>query len=558
MTRGQGLIADRFRLEGLLGSGGTASVFAAIDTALDRPVAVKLLHPHLSRSESVREAFLEEARRTASIAHPGIVEVVDVGTFQDGAVTIAWIAQELLEGTTLAERVLTHGPVGTEATRRIGATILGALESAHRVGLVHRDVSPANVLVRFEGVDPVRVTLLDFGLADDAGRTARGDDVLRSTASATAGVVGNVQYASPEQLRGDPVGVRGDIYQVGGLLYFALTGRAPFEGGDRDAVVRAQLSAPPPVASVRARGVPPALDRVIVRAMLKDPADRFADAGEMRRALEATAPAPAPPAQTRVLRPMPAAPPPSGVAPAIGGAGPVAADPDDSTATRPRGDGPGWGAAAVVVAVLALIAVAVPLMATAGRPEPGALPTETTATVATVDPAATPRASATPAAAEDVVVPDLGTLESTLRAIEAAGLVAGPVTTQDSPFAAGAVLAADPTSGSAVPRGTVVRLVVASGTNAIPPVDGWTSADADAAVRAAGFVPEPVMTVSDRPVGTVIGSAPVAGASATVGSVVRLLVSSGRVVAPLPTPTPTATSVPSPTPGTPTPTPGVP
>ncbi|MFK5098329.1 serine/threonine protein kinase, partial [Klebsiella pneumoniae] len=89
-------------------------------------------------------------------------------------------------------------------------------------------------------------------------------------------------YASPEQLRGEPVGVPGDLYQVGGLLYFALTGRAPFEGGDRDAVVQAQLHAPPPVASVRARGVSPALDRVLVRAMLKDPAGRFADAAEMR------------------------------------------------------------------------------------------------------------------------------------------------------------------------------------------------------------------------------------------------------------------------------------
>lgn len=249
MSVGPGLIAGRFRLEGLLGSGGTASVFAATDTLLDRPVAVKLLHPHLSRSEALREAFLDEARRTASVAHPGIVEIVDVGTFQDGDVAIAWIAQELLEGTTLAERVLAHGPVGTPAARRIGTMILGALEAAHAAGLVHRDISPANVLVRFTESDPVRVTLLDFGLADAAGRTARGDDVLRSTSSETAGVVGNVQYASPEQLRGDPVGVGGDLYQVGGLLYFALTGRAPFEGGDRDAVVRAQLSAPPPVSS---------------------------------------------------------------------------------------------------------------------------------------------------------------------------------------------------------------------------------------------------------------------------------------------------------------------
>ncbi|MFG6281052.1 PASTA domain-containing protein [Microbacterium sp. S16(2024)] len=548
MTTGPGLIAGRFRLEGLLGSGGTASVFAATDTLLNRPVAIKLLHPHLSESEALREAFLVEARRTAAVSHPGIVEVVDVGTFQDGAVTIAWIAQERLEGTTLAEHVLAHGPLGAGAARGIGVTILSALEAAHAVGLVHRDVSPANVLVRFEGAEPVRTTLLDFGLADAAGRDARGDDVLRSSASATAGVVGNAQYASPEQLRGEPVGVRGDVYQVGGLLYFALTGRAPFEGGDRDAVVRAQLSAPPPVASVRARGVSPALDRVLVRAMLKDPADRFADAAEMRRALEAAAPALAPEHATRVLRPV------SSVAPILAPA--PAAETGAVDTPRSRGDGPGWATAAVVIAVLALVAVAVPLMATAGRPGPGAAPTATASSSST--PEASPTTPVPPAAVpDDAVVPDLGSLEQTLSAIQAAGLVAGAVTTQDSSLAAGTVISADPAAGSAVPRGTTVRLVVASGTNAVPPVDGWSAVDAEAAVRAAGFAPENVATVSDRPAGTVIGSAPAAGGSARVGSTVRLLVSTGR--APAPTPTPTPTTAPSTTPtATPTPAPGAP
>ncbi|MGC0370018.1 serine/threonine protein kinase [Microbacterium sp. SLBN-111] len=548
MTAASGLIAGRFRLEGLLGSGGTASVFAATDTVLDRPVAIKLLHPHLSESAALREAFLDEARRTAGVAHPGIVEVVDVGTFQDGPVTIAWIAQERLDGATLAEHVQANGPLGASATRRIGVMILQALEAAHAVGLVHRDVSPANVLVRFDGPQPARATLLDFGLADAAGRTTRGDDVLRSSASASAGVVGNAQYASPEQLRGEPVGVRGDLYQVGGLLYFALTGRAPFEGGDRDAVVQAQLHAPPPVASVRARGVSPALDRVLVRAMLKDPAGRFADAAEMRAALEATAPASAPAAATRVLRPVPA----PVVATSTGAVAAVAAD--DAPPGRSRGEGPGWAAAIVVVALLALAAVAVPLMASAGRTEPGAAPTATAPSASTA-PSATSSASPTPTVDADVAVPDLRSLQDTLAAIQAAGLVAGPVTTQDSPLPAGAVLSADPAAGTPVPRGTTVRLVVASGTNAIPPIDGWTAADADAAIRAAGFTPEAVPTISDRPAGTVIGSAPAAGASAQVGSTVRLLVSSGRAAAPTPTPTATPTTVPTPTP---TPTPGAP
>lgn len=553
MTAASGLIAGRFRLEGLLGSGGTASVFAATDTVLYRPVAIKLLHPHLSESAALREAFLDEARRTASVSHPGIVEVVDVGTFQDGPVTIAWIAQERLDGTTLAEYVHANGPLAASSTRRIGVLILQALEAAHAGGLVHRDVSPANVLVRFDGPQPARATLLDFGLADAAGRTTRGDDVLRSSASETAGVVGNAQYAPPEQLRGEPVGVPGDLYQVGGLLYFALTGRAPFEGGDRDAIVRAQLHAPPPVASVRARGVSPALDRVLVRAMLKNPADRFADAAEMRAALEATAPAAAPVSTTRVLRPAPVA------VPVVAASTGPAASPvtDDAPAARTRGEGPGWAAAIVVVALLALAAVAVPLMATAGRTEPGAAPTAATTPSVGVGPSTTPSTSPTPTIDAGVLVPDLRSLQDTLTAVQAAGLVAGPVTTQDSPFPAGTVLSADPAAGTKVPIGTTVRLVVASGMNAIPPIDGWTTPDADSAIRAAGFTPETVATPSDRTAGTVIGSAPVAGASAQVGSTVRLLVSTGRASTPTLTPTPTPTPVPSPTP-TSTPTQGAP
>lgn len=540
MTVGPGLIADRFRLEGLLGSGGTASVFAATDTLLDRPVAVKLLHPHLSASEAMREAFLDEARRTAVVAHPGIVEVVDVGTFEDGALTIAWIAQEYLEGTTLAERVRAHGALDARAACRIGVAILEALEAAHGAGMVHRDISPANVLVRFTGAEPVRITLLDFGLADAAGRTARGDDVLRSTASQTAGVVGNAQYASPEQLRGEPVGVPGDLYQVGGLLYFALTGRAPFEGADREAVVRAQLAAPPPVASVRARGVSPALDRVLVRAMLKTPADRFVDAAEMRRALEAASPAHAAEPVTKVLRAAPVALPPIDPPAVI-----VTAPTDRADVVRSRGDGRGWVAAAVVVCVLALVAVAVPLMAAAGRTAPGEAPIPEAAPTTSVE-GSDPPATASPPATALAVVPGLDSLPQTLAAIEAAGLVAGPVTTQDSSLPAGAVLSADPAPGTAVPVGSIVRLVVASGANAVPPVDGWATADAEAAVRAAGFLPENVATISERPAGTIIGSAPAPGTSAPVGSSVRLLVSTGR--APSPTPTTTPTTGPSPHP----------
>ncbi|WP_153001510.1 serine/threonine-protein kinase, partial [Microbacterium testaceum] len=271
----------------------------------------------------------------------------------------------------------------------VGSDVLSGLAAAHRAELIHRDVSPANVLVRL--VDGgLRATLLDFGLADAAGRTAHGDDVLRSSVTAaTAGVVGNAHFASPEQLSGSAVGPAGDLYQVGGLLYFALTGRAPFESGDRAAVVRGHLNAPPPVPSVRRRGIPQAIDRVVVRALLKDPSLRYTDADEMRRALLAAlspdAPQPAPPrapspsatamtAATRALAPAPhttETPPPVEEQP-----------PRERRAA-------GWGLVIAIIAVLVATATAVPLLSGAGRTAP---PAE----AVTPDDAAPPPAPAAP------------------------------------------------------------------------------------------------------------------------------------------------------------------
>ena len=145
-----GLVAGRFRVEGLLGSGGTASVFRAYDTETGRTVALKLLHPHLSQSDLLREAFLVEAQRAARVRHPGIVAVLDIGTFEEHGIPIAWIAQELVDGVTLSERVRVEGPLSSADAAAVACDILDALAAAHATGLVHRDVSPANVLVRLD------------------------------------------------------------------------------------------------------------------------------------------------------------------------------------------------------------------------------------------------------------------------------------------------------------------------------------------------------------------------------------------------------------------------
>lgn len=551
-----GVIAGRFRLGGLLGSGGTASVFSAVDTATGRQVAVKLLHPHLSESPAVRTAFLDEARRIATLSHPCVVTIVDLGTFLDGGTPIAWIAQQLVEGTSLAEYVPAGEGVTPAEAVEVASDVLSGLAAVHRAGLVHRDVSPANVLVR--SVDGgLRATLLDFGLADADGETTQGDDVLRSSVTAaTAGIVGNAHFASPEQLSGRAVGPAGDLYQVGGLLYFALTGRAPFDGGDRASVMRGHLSAPPPVPSVRRRGIPPALDRVVVRALLKDPRLRYADADEMRSALVAALPptsAPVPAAAvttaTRALRPVEPIPrrPASETPPAL-----VPAPPERRVG--------GWGLVIGIIAVLVATATAVPLLAGTRRTAPPAqavAPSDAPSpSVSTAD----PRVTVVPSAAVvSTVVPALTTLSDAHAALAAVGLRTGDIVTRDGISPAGTVLESDPAVGSPLARGSAVRLVVASGSNAVPDVRGMDAATAFSHVSAAGFVPLSVSTVSAQPNGTAVGVEPAAGASVALGSTVRVLVATApaptaTATPPAPTPKPTISPTPTSTP-TPVPTP---
>ncbi len=540
-----GLIADRFRLAGLLGTGGSASVFRARDTVENRTVAIKLLHPHLSHDPAVRAAFLAEARRSREVRHPRIVEVIDVGVYEEDGGVIAWIAEELVAGETLAEHVRMHGPLSAGHAVDLGLAILDALGAAHAVGLVHRDVSPTNVMIEFDGENRVDVKLLDFGLADVIGADAIGGDVLRSRShTARTGVVGNVHFASPEQLRGESIDERGDLYQLGGVLYFAVTGRRPYDSPDRAAVVRAHLSSPPPVPSVRAPGVGAAFDRVVVRAMLKAPEDRFAGAGEMRSALGQVI-VPSVPAEATTVTRVWGTPPP------IHPLSPVAptAEPEPET-ERPH-DSLRWGVGLAAAALLAAVLIAVPLLI----PADVAAPRPAASAPAGPTPAATPTASqpAAPVVPSLVAVPALGPLADFLLALEAGGLVTGDIRYVDSSASPDTVLDTAPAPGERVAAGTTVALSVASGSNVIPAVGGLGPEQALDAVRSAGFDAQlSTVTSADLPRDVVIGTDPATG-SHRLGSTVRVLVSVPPVQAtPKPTPTPTPTPVPTSTdPGAP-------
>ncbi|PJJ64989.1 protein kinase domain-containing protein [Compostimonas suwonensis] len=587
-----GLISGRYRLGELLGSGGTASVFSAVEVSTGRPLALKILHPHFSAYEAAREAFFREARAAEAMRHPNVVAVLGVGTHDAAGVPSAWIAVELAEGVTLAERVETDGPLTVAQAVAVIEGVLLGLQAAHAAGVIHRDISPSNVMVPAAGseLEAGRVRVLDFGLADAAGRQALGHDVLRSEAVATAGaaaadaadgagakapgVVGNVNYMSPEQARGLTVDERGDLYQVAALAYYAVTGRPPYQRDTQREVMRAHVQAPPPVPSSLRPGVGRGFDRFVVRGLAKDPQGRYPDARTMLDALQAAAP-PSTAARTVVLGGLDGAghddtegfgDPDDGatkVLPAASERTVVARHPGlssvptrTSAVTVAAGQQPsrrsGWAAASLVAA---LIVVVWGFAAAYGNPGgPRALPTSIPTATPTTTP--TPTATSEPMVVDErPIVPALGglPLASARSALEAAGLTVGAVTSDDSELAAGTVLRSSAAAGERLAPGTAVDLVVASGSNRVPATAGLALADATALLESAGFVVSVVSRLEpSSPEGSVVASEPAEGVRAALGSTIMLV---GAVHPVVPTSTPSAT--PSPTPSsTPSQTPG--
>jgi len=264
------VIAERYELEEIVGTGGMSSVYRAHDRLLERSVALKVLHDRYSADEEYVERFRREARAAARLSHPNIVTVIDRGE-QDGR---QFIVFEHVAGETLKDVVEREGPLPVRRVIELGIEIANALAFAHGHGLVHRDVKPQNVLLNGDG----RAKVTDFGIA-------RSQDVEQGMTQ-TGTVVGTSHYIAPEQARGEPVDEQSDVYSLGAVLHELLTGEVPYPGDNFVAVAMRHLHDPVPDVQERRPDVPPRLAAVVERALQKEPADRFPSMKAFSRALE--------------------------------------------------------------------------------------------------------------------------------------------------------------------------------------------------------------------------------------------------------------------------------
>jgi serine/threonine-protein kinase len=488
------VLGERYEIGGVLGRGGMAEVHRGRDLRLGREVAVKVLRSDLARDPSFQVRFRREAQASASLNHPAIVAVYDTGEDRTATGATPYIVMEYVEGETLRDVLRREGHLDPERAMSLSADICGALDFSHRNGIVHRDVKPGNVMITPQGT----VKVMDFGIARAVSDSA-------ATMTSTAAVIGTAQYLSPEQARGESVDARSDVYSVGCMLYELVTGAPPFTGDSPVAVAYQHVREDPKLPSSINPRIPPELDAILLKAMSKNPANRYQSAAEMRNDL---------------LR-------------ALAGqrveATPVMGDAEKTTilaATRGGyGGDDGWAdedelerkrrkrrliAIVSVLAVLLLggaIAVAV---AMSGGEEPQA-------------------------AVEQVQVPPLANLQQAAaeQAVTDAGLEVGTVTTEASTSVAeGLVIRSSPASGAQVQKGSTVDLFVSGGpdTVAIPNVVGLDEERARGTLDQAGFTSINTAQVDSlEEEGTVVAVSPAEGAQAARSTPIRLQISTGTI-----------------------------
>src|SRR4051794_14592351 len=266
------LLGERYQVGELLGYGGMAEVHRGRDLRLGRDVAIKMLRPDLARDDNFQLRFRREAQNSASLNHPAIVAVYDTGEERGPAgELLPYIVMEFVNGRTLKEVLAAEGPLMPRRALEISADICAALEFSHRHGIIHRDIKPGNVMLTQTG----QVKVMDFGIARALASGA-------TTMTQTSAVIGTAPYLSPEQARGEAVDARSDVYAAGCVLFELVCGHPPFVGDNPVSVAYQHVREDPRPPSDSNRDVTPPIDAIVLKALAKNPLNRYQSAGEMR------------------------------------------------------------------------------------------------------------------------------------------------------------------------------------------------------------------------------------------------------------------------------------
>ena len=499
----QRVLGGRYLLKDKVGTGGMASVYRAQDQVLDRTVAVKIMLPQYAGDATFAARFKQEAQAAAGLSSPYIVGVYDWG--KDG--DTYYIVMEYLRGTDLKSGVRSHGALDPKKVAQIGSQICGALSVAHKHEIIHRDIKPQNIMVLPDG----NIKVMDFGIA-----RAKNSHLTQDN-----NVLGTAHYVSPEQTRGQELGPTSDIYSLGVVMYECACGRVPFDGDDAISVALKQVNELPVPPSQVNPGIDADLERIILKCMEKDPANRFQTADELREVLNAYiagrsvdvpeptrvigAAAGAGATTTRVMgdktqamaRPVAA----GQTAPRAGAANAGIKTPAGGYGDEPKKGG--GKVAAIVVGVIAVIAIAIfaatSLMGGSGVEVPNVIGQE-----------------------QEVAVNNLRTEGFETEVQEQYS------TAEDE----GTVIDQTPEGGQKKAKGSKVIIVVSKGekpaeTTKVPDLTGLTQSEAEAALKNANLVGKATEEASDADEGTVFWQSETAGSELEEGSTVEYKVSTG-------------------------------
>ncbi|MDH6277880.1 serine/threonine protein kinase [Aurantimicrobium minutum] len=520
MPLSNNVIAGRYQLNKLVGSGGMADVYVAHDSVLGRKVAIKVLNEELASNKKFSQRFKQEAKSASAMDHPNIVKVLDAGetTDTDSAGvkhTYAYLVMEYVDGLELS-KLVARGPLKVPEAIRVTKELLSAVEFAHNKGIVHRDIKPDNIMLTRAG----KVKVLDFGIARAVAETF--DDIATTTS-----ILGTAAYFSPEQAQGQKVDIRTDLYAIGIVLFEMLTGKVPFTGDTAVAVAHQHIHAHPPAPSSLNPKVSLALDQVVFTALAKDKADRFQTTAEFGRELRAAATA------KPGTAPVPVVPKPdmdtllgANISePAMEKSETVSELPDDflflfgddpqtaPTLIQPEQFRPERKRVITAVAVIALVFGAIAGMGlwVATLQPTNIFPTST------------------------VTVPTLKNVDQkdALKQLQDLDLITSTVVENSALIKKGKVIRTEPEKGAVIDPGTPITVYVSAGKTMVevPQVSDMTAADAKIQLEAVGLVVG-TTTEGHSPsyaAGLVIGTTPTLGTKLIQGSKVNLLISDGKI-----------------------------